>query len=416
MRILFKNIKELAGITTPGTKVLRGKAMAEYPTITRAWLAAGDGVITDFGTMAECPDPADFDQVVDASGKFLLPAFVDSHTHLVFAASRENEFEQRIGGMTYGEIAARGGGILHSVEKLAAMPENELYEAASARLNRLIMNGTGAIEIKSGYGLDTEAELKMLRVIHRLKENFPIPVKATFLGAHAIHAAYKGQKEAYMDLVCDHMLPQVAEAGLADFTDIFCEDGYFSAEDTARLIRAGKKYQIPARIHVNQFNSIGGIRVAHDEGAFSVDHLEVLTEVDFNILKNSHLLPVALPSCSFFLGLPYAPARKIIDGGLPLVLASDYNPGSTPSGNMWFLWSLACIKMKMLPVEALAAITINGAAALQLEDITGSIEKGKKANLILTRKAPSLAYFPYAFGESHVDAVYINGVRYESRL
>ena len=412
MKILFKNIKEIVGITSLGSKVKKGKEMSELGRMQNAYLVSEKGKIKSFGAMNDCPASKGFDQVIDADGQFLLPAFVDSHTHLVFAANREGEFEQRIAGMTYEEIAKRGGGILNSAAKLASMSEDELFDRASDRLHQMISNGTGAIEIKSGYGLDTESELKMLRVIRRLGKTFPIPVKSTFLGAHALPLAFKDRKSDYIDLVCNEMLPKAFEEGLVDYVDIFCEDGYFSADDTRRLIRAGKQLGLPAKIHVNQFNSIGGIAVAKEEGALTVDHLEVLTDEDLAELIKSEIMPVALPSCSFFLSIPYTPARKIIDSGLPLVLASDYNPGSTPSGNMWFLWSLACIKMKMLPEEALNALTINGAAALQIEGETGSIEVGKRSNFILTKPADSLAYFPYSFGETHLDSVFINGVKY----
>jgi imidazolonepropionase len=339
----------------------------------------------------------------------ILPTWCDSHTHIVYAGNREGEFVDRINGLTYEEIAAKGGGILNSAKKLQQTSEEELYEQSSKRLEEIMELGTGAVEIQSGYGLTVDAELKMLRVIQKLKENYSIPIKVTFLGAHAFPTEYKQDKDAYVDLIINEMIPKIAKENLAEYIDVFCETGYFSVQQTERILEAGKKFGLTPKIHVNQFSIIGGVQAGVKYKALSVDHLEVMNDDDIHSLKNTSTMPVALPSCSYFLSIPYAPARKMIEAGLPLALATDYNPGSTPSGNMNFVVSTACIKMKMTPEEAINAATINGAYAMGLFNSHGSITKGKKANFIITKEIPSYGFLPYAFGSNLIDSVYING-------
>lgn len=411
MKLLIKNIKGLVGAREEAPGILKGKSLSDLPVIENAWLAVEDGVIADFGEMKDWGGILDWRdlEVIDAEGRYLLPGWVDSHTHLVFAAPREGEFVDRIKGLTYAEIAEKGGGILNSARRLADMSEDQLYTEALERAWKLIRMGTLAIEIKSGYGLSVEAELKMLRVAKRLKEELPIPVKSTFLGAHAVPTELKGNTDAYVDIVIKDMLPKVAEEGLADYIDAFLEDGYFSIEQTERIMEAGAQFGLKAKIHVNQFTANGGVAACVKHNALSVDHLEELTDADVKALQNSNTIPVALPSCSFFLNIPYTPARTLIDADLPLALATDFNPGSTPSGNMNFVVSLACIRMNMLPEEAINAATINAAAALELENEVGSITPGMKANFFLTQPIPSLAYLPYAFGEMLVDRVFVDG-------
>ncbi len=386
--------------------------MNDLPTIENAWLAIKKGVIEDFGSMGDL-DPSRFSayEQVNLRGKAVLPTWSDSHTHIVFADSRHGEFEDRINGLTYQEIANRGGGILNSAIKLRELSEDDLFERAADRLTELISLGTGAIEIKSGYGLTLDSEVKMLKVIDRLKKTFPIPIKASFLGAHAVPEEFKGDSEAYVDHVIADILPEVGRTKLADYIDVFCEDGYFSTEQTKRLIEAGKSHGLKAKIHVNQFTATGGVRVCCEQDAVSVDHLEELTEDDVEALKqrNGGTIAVALPSCSFFLGIPYTPVKRLLDAGIPVALATDYNPGSTPSGNMNFVLSLACVVMKMTPSQAINALTINGAAAMELSGEVGSITPGKRANLIVTKELDSLSYLPYAFGSNHIDHVLING-------
>ena len=408
MSILIINIKELLQVREPNILKVSGKAMNVLPKLENAYLLIEDDTITDFGSM---DDIHEFiaDQVIDASDKIVLPAWCDSHTHTVFAGHREQEFVDRINGLSYEDIANRGGGILNSAARLNAVSETELYDQSIIRVREVMKIGTGALEIKSGYGLSLDAELKMLRVIKRIKQKFPIKVKATFLGAHALPSIYKDNKDAYVDLVVNTMLPQVAKERLADYIDVFCEKGYFSLDDTERILKAGKKHGLAAKIHVNQFNAFGGVALAVKYDALSVDHLEELNPEDINALQKSNTIAVALPSCSYFLSIPYTPARQIIDAGLPIALASDYNPGSTPSGNMNFVVSTACIKMKMTPEEAINAATINGAYAMGISNMYGSITKGKKANLIITKAVPSYNYLPYAFGDNHIDTVIING-------
>ena len=412
MTTLFINIKELIQVRDKSVDNVSGKDMSVLPTIKNAFLLIENEIISDFGSMEKLGNTK-ADTVIDATGKLILPTWCDSHTHLVFADTREEEFVNRINGLSYEQIAQRGGGILNSATKLQNKPEEELYNAAAKRLEELIKTGTGAIEIKSGYGLTLESELKMLRVIKKLKENFPLPIKATFLGAHAIPNLFKEKREAYIKLIIDEMLPAIAAQKLADYIDVFCEKGYYSPEETNQILKAGLQYGLIPKIHVNQFNAIGGVKVGIDNNALSVDHLEVLTDEDVVYLRNSKTMPVSLPSCSFFLGIPYTNARKIIDANLPMALASDYNPGSSPSGNMNFVVSLASIKMKMTPEEAINAATINGAYALNLSHKAGSISKGKLANFIITKPIKSYSYLPYSFANNCIDEVFLRGKKYE---
>lgn len=405
---LIINIKELIQVREPNISKISGKELKILPTIKNAFLVIKDDVILDYGAMQDLKE-IETDEVIDATGKLVLPTWCDSHTHIVFAGNREQEFVDRINGLSYEDIANRGGGILNSAKKLQDISEDELYEQSITRVKDVMQLGTGAIEIKSGYGLTTEAELKMLRVAKRIKEAFPVEVKTTFLGAHALPKAYKDNKTAYIDKVIDEILPLVAKEELAEYIDVFCEKGYFSLEDTERIMKAGQQYGMIPKIHVNQFNAFGGVALGVTYNALSVDHLEELNQEDIEALKGSNTMPVALPSCSYFLSIPYTPARQIIDAGLPIALATDYNPGSTPSGNMNFVVSTACIKMKMTPEEAINAATINGAYAMGIENTHGSITKGKKANLIITKEVPSYNYLPYAFGSNHIDTVYIKG-------
>ena len=408
MRTLFLNIKELLQIRDATVTKVSGKEMKVLPTLKNAFLLTENDTIIDFGDM-DSLGKITADTTVDLSGKMILPTWCDSHTHIVYAGNREGEFVDRINGLTYEEVAAKGGGILNSAKKLQQTSEEELYKQSSKRLEEIMELGTGAIEIKSGYGLTVEAELKMLRVIKKLKENYAISIKATFLGAHAFPAEYQQNKDNYVDLIINEMLPKIAKENLAEYIDVFCETGYYSVQQTEHILEAGKKLGLIPKIHVNQFSIIGGVQTGVKYEALSVDHLEVMNDDDINSLKNTGTMPVALPSCSYFLSIPYAPARKMIEAGLPLALATDYNPGSTPSGNMNFVVSTACIKMKMTPEEAINAATINGAYAMGLSDSHGSITKGKKANFIITKEIPSYGFLPYAFGSNLIDSVYING-------
>ncbi len=407
MKTLIYNIKELAQIRDTKTSKISGADMKLLPRLKNAFLVINNGLIADFGTMKNCPDFNNF-KTIDATDKFVLPTWCDSHTHLVYAENREDEFVDRIKGLSYEEIAQKGGGILNSANKLAKADEETLFKSAKKRLDEISSQGTGAVEIKSGYGLNTEAELKMLRVIKRLKKESAIPIKATFLGAHAIPQQYKDNPDSYVDEITNEMLPKIAAENLADYIDVFCETGYFTVAQTDRILKAGKNYGLVPKIHVNQFTSIGGVQVGIKNNALSLDHLEILTDADLDTLKSGNAMPVALPACSFFLSIPYTPARRIMDAGLPLALASDFNPGSTPSGNMNFVVATACIKMKMTPEEAINAATLNGAYAMGLSEQIGSITKGKRANLIITKKIPSLNYIPYAFGSNLIDTVLIN--------
>ena len=406
-KILIKNIKGLvqAGENIPN--VSKGAGMQELPIIENAFLAIEDGVIVEYGSMEEWGGIVDWRgiEIIDADGKYVLPAFCDSHTHLVFAKTREEEFVDRIHGLTYEEIALRGGGILNSARKLNEKSEDELFEDALKRLELVKSYGTGAIEIKSGYGLTVEAELKMLRVIKRLKEVAEIPVKATFLGAHAFPTEYKENKRGYIDLIINEMIPRIAEEKLADYIDVFCERNYFSVEEMEEILIAGKKHGMKPKVHVNQFSILGGIQKAIELGALSVDHLEEISDEDIEALKNSDCIPTLLPSCSHFISIPFADARKMIDAGLPVALASDFNPGTTPTGNLNVVLSLACIKMKMTPEEAINALTINAAYAMDLSETHGSISLGKSGKVIITKEIPSLAYLPYSFGDVNIDRV-----------
>ena len=408
MHILFKNIKELLQIRDRSIVFVSGKAMNVLPTIKNAYLLVENDCIIDFGSMDICPSIT-VDKVIDVTGKMIMPTWCDSHTHLVFAGNRESEFVDKIKGLTYQEIAQKGGGILNSAKKLQDISENDLYQQSKVRLEEIMALGTGAVEIKSGYGLTLEAELKMLRVIKHLKENYSIPIKATFLGAHAIPNEFKNNKTGYIRLLIDEIIPKVADQQLAEFIDVFCETGYFSVEDTELILNAGQKHGLVPKIHVNQFNSIGGVQVGVKFNALSVDHLEEMQEEDIEVLKQSQTMPVALPGCSYFLSIPYTPARKMINAGLPIALASDYNPGSAPSGNMNFVVSTACIKMKMTPEEAINAATLNGAYAMGLQKEVGSITLGKYANFIITKPIDSYGFIPYSFGTSQIEKVYIKG-------
>lgn len=408
MTTLFVNIKELVQVRTEPIPFIAGDDMKQLPCIKDAFLLVEDGKIKDFGTMNNCPKMEEI-EIVDTRDRIIMPTYCDSHTHLVYAGNREGEFVDKINGLSYEEIAKRGGGILNSAKKMAEISEEQLYTESKNRLDEIIEQGTGAVEIKSGYGLSYESELKMLRVIKRLRENTPVHIKATFLGAHAIPTEYKDNKEAYLKMLVDEIMPEIAKEKLADYVDIFCEKGYFSVEDTEFILKAGKQYGLIPKIHVNQFNAIGGVAVGVKYNALSVDHLEVLNDEDIKVLQNSKTMPVALPSCSYFLSIPYTPARKIIQAGLPLALASDYNPGSTPSGNMNFVVATACIKMKLTPEEAINAATINGAYAMGLENELGSISKGKWANIIITKPINSYASIPYNFGSNKIESVYLKG-------
>ena len=381
--------------------------MGVLPTLKDAWLLVENDRIVDFGKMADAPPDAD--KTIDCSGRIVLPTWCDSHTHLVYAGNREQEFIDRLKGLSYQEIAQKGGGILNSAKKLRALPEEELYRQSVQRLMAVMRSGTGAIEIKSGYGLDVESEAKMLRVATKLGEDYPIAVRRTFLGAHAVPEPYKDRKEAYLELICNEMLPMVASETLAEYVDVFCETGYFTTDDTDKILREAKKYGLIPKIHVNQFNSIGGIAVGVKHQALTVDHLEVLSDEDLMILRDSQTMPVALPACSYFLGIPYTPARLLIDAGLPLAIATDFNPGSSPTGNMNFVVSAACIKMKLTPEEAINAATINGAYAMGLSESHGTISPGKTASFIITEPIPSYGFIPYSFGSDHIEQVYISG-------
>ena len=408
MNVLFKNIKELIQVRETSIDFLSGKEMNVLPTLKNAFLLVKNGLISDFGLMKDCPDIEI--KTIDATGKMILPSWCDSHTHLVYAGNREDEFVDRINGLSYKEIADNGGGILNSAKCLQETSEEDLYHQSKIRLENIIQLGTGAVEIKSGYGLTKDAEIKMLRVIKKLNTDYPIEIKATFLGAHAVPGNYKNNKSGYLQMLIDDIIPAIQKENLADFIDIFCETGYFSVADTQQILEAGKKYGLVGKIHVNQFTAIGGIQVGIENNVLSVDHLEEMRTEDIDALKGTKTMPVALPSCSYFLSIPYTPARKMIDEGLPIALATDYNPGSTPSGNMNFVVATACIKMKMTPEEAINAATINGAYAMNLQDKVGTITKGKLANLILTQKINSYNFIPYSFGAPCIEKVFLKGL------
>ncbi|MFT5715543.1 MAG: imidazolonepropionase [Flavobacterium sp.] len=408
MTTLIINIKELLQVREIAVAKVSGAAMAMLPTIKNAYLFIEDNLIADFGHMNNLPKNK-ADQTIDATGKMILPSWCDSHTHIVYAGNREQEFVDRINGLSYEEIANRGGGILNSAKKLNDATEKEIYNQSKERLEEVMRLGTGAVEIKSGYGLTIDGELKMLRVIKQLAQNYPISIKATFLGAHAIPLEYKEDRKGYIAILINNMLPEISKNNLAQFIDVFCETGYFTVEETEEIMKAGIHFGLKPKIHVNQFNSIGGIQAGVKYKALSVDHLEVMTTEDIEALKNTETMPVALPSCSYFLSIPYTPAREMISAGLPLALATDYNPGSTPSGNMNFVVATACIKMKMTPEEAINAATINGAYAMGISDTHGSITIGKKANFIITKPIPSYYQLPYAFGSNLIDSVFLEG-------
>ncbi len=409
MTCLIINIKELLQVRENHIEKISGIEMSILPKIDNAFLLIKNNLIVDFGPMTNCPK-INVDTIIDATGKTVLPAWCDSHTHIVYAGNREQEFVDRINGLSYEEIANRGGGILNSANKLNETSEDEIYNQSRVRLEEVMKLGTGAIEIKSGYGLTLEGEMKMLRVIKRLKDDYPVTIKATFLGAHTFPKNYKENHNGYIDLIINEMLPSIALENLADYIDVFLETGYFSVQETEKILEIGIKYGLIPKIHVNQFTAINGIETCVRYNALSVDHLEILTDTDIEVLKKSKTMPVALPSCSFFIGIPYTPARKMISEGLPLALATDFNPGTTPSGNMNFVVSLACIKMGMTPEEAINAATINGAYAMGITQTQGSITKGKKANLIITKPLTSYFQLPYAFGSNLIDKVIIEGV------
>jgi imidazolonepropionase len=411
MRLLIKNAKALVGTHVASVRRVGGAAMAALPMIEDGWLLAENGVITALGPMATWPGISDWNdlEVIDASDRYVLPGWCDPHTHTVFAAPREEEFVDKIKGLSYQDIAARGGGIMNSAQKLRDMDEETLFLQARERLRVMMHQGTVAVEIKSGYGLSLESELKMLRVVKRLKQELPLRITATLLAAHALPPEFADDRDGYVSLITDTLIPQVAAEGLADFVDVFCETNYFTVAELERILAAGVEHGLPGKVHVNQFTSVGGIGAAVKHGALSVDHLEVMETGDLDALQGSGTIPTLLPSCSFFLRIPYAPARALIDRGLCVALASDHNPGSTPSGNMNFVLSLACIHLRMLPEEAIHAATLNASAAMGVEQELGSITVGKRASFIITRPVPSLAYLPYAFGTDHIDTVIIDG-------
>ncbi|MDG1332370.1 MAG: imidazolonepropionase [Crocinitomicaceae bacterium] len=406
-KILIKNIKGLVQYGEDLPKFRRGTEMNTLPILENAFLALQDGMIVAYGSMDDWGGITDWRdlEVIDAEGKYVLPAFCDSHTHTVFAKSREEEFVDRINGLSYEEIALKGGGILNSARKLAEMSEDELFEQAMNRIELLKTYGTGALEIKSGYGLSVEAELKMLRVVKRLKAESGIAIKATFLGAHAFPIEYKENHRGYIDLIINEMIPKIAEEGLADYIDAFCERNYFSVDEMAEILEAGAKIGLRPKVHVNQFSALGGIKKAVVMNALSVDHLEELIDEDIDALKDSDTMATILPSCSHFLSIPFGDAKRLMENNIPVALASDFNPGSTPSGNLQFVWSLACVKMKMTPEEALNALTINAAYAMDLTATHGTISVGKQTPILITKEMPNLAYIPYAFGDQHIERI-----------
>lgn len=410
--MLITNIKALVGIHPKKTHFLRGTKLNQLPILENAWLLLENGLIKDFGPMESLPVSNAKLETIDAKGRFVFPSWCDSHTHIVFAAPREEEFALKIAGKTYEEIAAAGGGILNSASKLQNTTEDELFESASIRLKDMIKQGTGALEIKSGYGLTVESELKMLRVIQRLKTAFPIPIKASLLAAHAYPAQFKENHQGYIDLIINELIPQVAEEKLADYIDAFCEKGFFSLEETSTILEAAEKYGLKPKIHANQLSVSGAVQLGIQHQAVSVDHLEETDEAVLTALSESSTIATLLPSCSFYINIPFANAKGLIEHDAIVALATDYNPGSTPSGNMNFVVSLGCIKLKMTPEQAINAATINGAAAMKLSEQVGSIAIGKKANLMITRPMTSLAYLPYSFGQSQIETVILNGEIY----
>ena len=413
MRLLITNIAKLVDIDHEHRERVQGREMNSLETIDNAWLLTEDERISAFGTMTEMPaESLQADTVIDAAGGMLLPSFCDSHTHIVYAGSREQEFVDKINGLSYEENARRGGGILNSADRLRAASEDELYNQAMERVREVIGMGTGAIEIKSGYGLSTADELKMLRVIRRIRESAPVEVRATFLGAHAVAREYIGRQSEYVDSVCREMIPAVAAEGLADFVDVFCDKGFFTVEETARILETGAKYGLRPKIHADELAASGGTRIGVEYDALSVDHLERAGEAEIEILKGSATSPTLLPGAAFFLGMPFPPARAMIDAGLGVALASDYNPGSTPSGNMKFVVSLGCIRMKMTPAEAINAATLNGAYAMGISRDFGSVAVGKMANFFITRPIPSVEFLPYAYTTPVISRVFLRGREY----
>ena len=410
MKLLVKNIGTLAGIDRQGLIRRQGAQMRELNCIDHAYLLVEDGVIADFGPEDDMPAVDNVDNVVDAEGGMVLPSWCDSHTHIVYAGSREQEFVDKINGLSYAEIARRGGGILNSADRLHAMSEDELYEQAMRRVREVIAKGTGAIEIKSGYGLNTEDELKMLRVVRRIQESTRLRVVSTFLGAHAVGRAYAGRQADYVDMLINEMLPAVAKEHLADYVDVFCDEGFFTPEETGRILEKALEYGMRGKIHGQELADSGGVEVAVKHCALSVDHLESMTDRDIELLRGSETMPTALPGTSFFLNMPFAPARKMIESGLGVAIASDYNPGSTPSGDMKFAVSLACIKMRLQPAEAINAATINSAYAMGVSDSYGSITPGKVANFFITEPLPSVDFIPYAYTTPIIRRTFLAGV------
>jgi len=410
-RILIKNIHQLIQVREQTNEPIKGKELDIVPAIENAWLAIDDGIIADYGKMEDFPGISDWKglEIIDADGKLVLPAWVDSHTHIVYAGSREGEFGDRIRGLTYEQIAQRGGGILNSAQKLKNASEEDLIEQALVRCNEIISQGTGTVEIKSGYGLYPDSELKMLRVIRELKKLTPLTIKSTFLAAHAVPAEYKQNKVAYIDLIINETLPKVAEEKLADFIDVFCEQNYFTPEETIQILNAGKKYGLIPKVHAEQMSNYGGVLAGVKCGAISVDHLEYVQQNEIDALLNSNTIPTILPGAAYFLSLPNPPARQMIDAGLPLAVASDFNPGSSPSGNMNLMQSICCIQYKMTPNECLNSATINSSFAMNVQQEVGSITIGKKANLIITKKMNSLDMIAYSFGSNPVDKMILNG-------
>lgn len=414
MKTLIRNIGQIAGIVEAGVMRKEGVSMSETGTLENAWLLIEDDKIACFGPMSDCPDLSqesgqDSFDVIDADGGFVLPAFCDSHSHIVFAGTREQEFLDKIKGLSYAEIAAHGGGILNSADLLHNTSEDELYRQAMERVNEMIAKGTGAIEIKSGYGLTTQDELKILRVIKRIRENSPAIIKSTFLGAHAVGRAFAGRQSEYVDHVCNEMIPAVAAENLADFVDVFCEEGFFTTEETDRILTAGEQYGMRVKLHANQLAVSGGVQVGVKHNALSVDHLESTTDEEIRVLKGSCTMPTMLPGASFFLRMQYGKALDFINSGLGIALASDYNPGSSPCGDMRFVMSLGCIQMRLTPIQALNACTLNSAYAMGISDVAGSITAGKLANLIITKRIPSLTWIPYCYQTPFIDRVILRG-------
>lgn len=414
MKTLIRNIGQIAGIVEAGVMRKEGVSMSETGTLENAWLLIEDDKIACFGSMSDCPDLSqesgqDSFDVIDADGGFVLPAFCDSHSHIVFAGTREQEFLDKIKGLSYAEIAAHGGGILNSADLLHNTSEDELYRQAMERVNEMMAKGTGAIEIKSGYGLTTQDELKILRVIKRIRENSPAIIKSTFLGAHAVGRAFAGRQNEYVDHVCNEMIPAVAAENLADFVDVFCEEGFFTTEETDRILTAGEQYGMRVKLHANQLAVSGGVQVGVKHNALSVDHLESTTDEEIRVLKDSCTMPTMLPGASFFLRMQYGKALDFINSGLGIALASDYNPGSSPCGDMRFVMSLGCIQMRLTPIQALNACTLNSAYAMGISDVAGSITAGKLANLIITKRIPSLTWIPYCYQTPFIDRVILRG-------